>query len=289
MNLNNTIHIKYMDELSQSFPKIHIETFQRTSFLSPGISAILPKGPKAFAWFTYLDKRPICIFLLIEGNEIQKTIHRYVSFKEHLSLGTIFYGTLLQEQFIAENLYYDRGENVFLSYADKLNRMKELLESIQKCDFKESVQFYLPKLCQHRLLLEASNLPYAVYGILSLQQNRLFVIQNALCTFLAKRREEMEDVYELYALNEQKNMQFYSTALLNDFKTSHLMKRLSYKNKPHYKNVELSDSEDEEPLGDFCVQCLFIPEFKRWKPYSSKVAPLSTLQDIKVKERNYYK
>jgi hypothetical protein len=55
------------------------------------------------------------------------------------------------------------------------------------------------------------------------------------------------------------------------------------------KNVELSDSEEEETLGDICVQCLFIPEFKRWKPYSAKVAPVSTLQDIKLKERNYYK
>lgn len=289
MNLNNTIHNKYMDEISKSFPQIQVETFQRSHFLSPGICAILPKGPKAFAWFTYSEKRPICIFLLIEGNEIQKTMHRYVSFKEHLSLGTILYGTLLQDQFIAENLHYDLGHKVFLSYPDKLNRMKELLESIQKCEFKESIQFYLPKLTQNRLLLEASNMPYAVYGILSIQQSKLFVIQNTLCTFLAKRREEVEDVYELYALDEKKNMQFHSTALLNDFKTSHMMKRLSFKNKPNYKNVELSDSEEEESLGDICVQCLFIPEFKRWKPYSSKGAPVSTLQDIKLKERNYYK
>jgi hypothetical protein len=132
-------------------------------------------------------------------------------------------------------------------------------------------------------------MPYAVYGILSLQQSRLFVLNNTFCTFLAKRKEEMEDVYELYALDDQKNTQFYSTALLNDFKTSHLMKRLSFKHKPNYKNVELSDSEDEESLGEFCVQCLFIPEFKRWKPYSSKIAPLSTVQEIKLKERNYYK
>jgi hypothetical protein len=279
-----------MDELSKSFPKIHIESFQKTSFLSPGINILIPKGPKAFAWFTYLEKRPICIFLLIEGNEIQKVTHHYVSFKDHLALGTIFYGTLLKQQFILENLYYDKGNPVYLSYPEKLNRMKELLGDIQKCEFQESVQFYLPKMCQNRLLLEASNMPYAVYGFLSLQHTRMFVLSNVCCTFLAKRREEMEDVYDLYALDEQKNIQLYSTALLNDFKTSHMMKRLSFKNKPHYKNVELSDSEDEEePLGDFCVQCLYISDFKRWKPYSSKSMPLSFVQEIKLKERNYYK
>jgi len=289
MNLNNTIHLINMDELSQSFPKIQIESFQRTSFLSPGINVFIPKGPKAFAWFTYLEKRPICIFLLVEGNEIQKVTHHYVSFQEHLSLGTILYGTLLQQQFIVENLYYEKGAQVFLSYSDKLQRMKEILGDIQKCEFKESIQFYLPKMCQQRLLLEASNMPYAVYGILSLQQTRLFVLANTMCTFLAKRREEMEDVYDLYALDDQQNIQIYSTALLNDFKTSHMMKRLAFKNKPHYKNVELSDSEDEETLGEFCVQCLFVPDFKRWKPYTSKSAPISLIRDIKLKERTFYK
>jgi hypothetical protein len=178
---------------------------------------------------------------------------------------------------------------VYLSYSEKLNRMKELLEYIQKCEFQESIQFYLPKLCQTRLLLEASNMPYTVYGILSLQHSRLFVLANAFCTFLAKRRDEMEDVYDLYAFDDQKNIQFYSSALLNDFKTSHMMKRLSFKNKPHYKNVELSDSEEEEPLEDVCVQCVYIPDFKRWKPCSSKPMPLSSIQEIKLKERNYYK
>ena len=289
MNLNSMIHLINMDELSRSFPKIQIESFQKTTFLSPGISVLIPKGPKAFAWFTYLGKRPICIFLLIEGNEIQKVTHHYVSFKEHLSIGTILYGTLLKQQFILENLYYDQGKPVYLSYSDKLNRMKDLLGDIQKCEFQESIQFYLPKMCQNHLLLEASNMPYAVYGILSLQHSRMFVLCNVVCTFLARRREEMEDVYDLYALDEQKNEQLYSTALINDFKTSHLMKRFSFKNKPNYKNVELSDSEEEEPLGEFCVQCLFIPDFKRWKPYSSKSMPLSFIQEIKLKERNYYK
>ncbi len=289
MNLNNMTHYIQMDELSRSFPHIQIESFQKTHQLGPGVHVFIPKGPKAFAWFTYLGGRPICIFLRVDGNEIQKASHHYVSFQESLSTGTILYGTLLQHQFIAENLYWDKGEPVFLSYVEKMNRMKEILEQIQKCEFKESIQFYLPKMTQYRLLLEASNLPYPVYGILSLQQTKLFVLANVLCTFLAKRRDEMEDVYDLYALDDEKNIQIYSTALLNDFKTSHMLKRLAFKNKPTYKTIELSDSEEEESLGEFCVQCLFIPEFKRWKPYSSKSAPLSFFRDIQLREKNYPK
>lgn len=253
--------------------------------IQSGISLLIVKGPKAFAWFTFLDKRPICILLHLDGNEIQKVSHVYVSFKEHLSLGTILYGTLLKQQFVVENIYYEKGEPVHLSLHDKLQRMKKVLEDIQRCELKESIQFYLPKMVQQRHLLEASNMPYIVYGILSVQHAKLFVLNQSFCTFLARRREEMEDVYELFARDETKQMQFYCTALLNDFKTSHFMKKYAFKNKPTYKTIELSDSEEEEYLGDFAVQCLFIPEFKRWKPYSSKPGEISFLREIKFKEQ----
>lgn len=277
-----------MDELSKTFPTIQIESFQKTNTIS-GLSVLIPKGPKAFAWFTYLEKHPICILLHIEGNEIQKISHSYVSFKEHLSLGTIVYGTLMKQQFIMENLYYEKGNLVYLSYSDKLEHMKSILDHIQRCDFKDSLQFYLPKMVERHHLLEASNMPYPVYGIVSIQMMRVFVVNHAFCTLLVKRREEMEDVYELYALDDTHTLQFVSTALLNDFKTSHMMKKLAYKNKPTYKNIELSDSEEEEILGEFCVHCLFIPEFKRWKPYASTSDTPSFLRDLRIKERNFYK
>ena len=277
-----------MDELSKTFPTIHIESYQKTNSLS-GLSVLIPKGPKAFAWFTYLGKHPICILLHIEGNEIQKITHAYVSFKEHLSLGTIVYGTLLKQQFIMENIYYEKGSLVYLSYSDKLEHMKNVLSNIQKCEFRECVQFYLPKMIERHHLLEASNMPYSVYGIVSLQNMRMFVMNYAFCSFLVKPREDMQDVYELYALDDTHTLQFVSTALINDFKTSHMMKRLAYRNKPTYKNIELSDSEEEEILGEFCVHCLFIPEFKRWKPYASSSDPPSFLRELKIKERNFYK
>jgi hypothetical protein len=278
-----------MDELSKSFPKIKPDHFQKSSFLQQGLSLLIPKGPKAFAWFTFLDKHPICIFLPIEGNEIQKVSHFYVSFKEHLSVGTILYGTLLKQQFIVENLYYEKGEPVYLPFMEKLQHMKSILEDIKHCEFRESIQFYLPKMAQQHILLEASNMPYSVYGILSLQSSKLYVLSSGFCTFLARRREDMEDVYDLCAMDDSQNIQVYSTALLNDFKTSHFMKKCAFKNKPNYKNIELSDSEEEESLGEFCVQCLFIPEFKRWKPYASKPGPISFVKDIRNKERVFYK
>lgn len=276
-----------MDELTHHFPKIHINTFHKSSQLS-GVGLLLPKGPKSFAWFTRFKQSPICILLPIEGNEIQKITHIYVSFQDSLSEGTILYGTFFQHQFVVENLYYEKGQPVYLSYAEKLGRIKGILDQIHPCTSRESVPFFLPKMIQSRYLLEASNMPYPVYGIVTVQ-GQLFTLCSRLCTFLAKRKEEMEDVYELYALGDNQEMVLYTTALINDFKTSHQMKQRAFKNKPHYQNIEYSDSEEEESLGDFCVQCLFIPEFKRWKPLAYKSLPLSTVRDLKIKERAFYK
>lgn len=275
-----------MDELSHTFPKIKIDSFYKSSHLS-GVCLLLPKGPKAFAWFTRFQHSPICILLHIEGNEIQKITHVYVSFKESLAEGTILYGTFFQRQFLVENLYHEKGRPVYLSYAEKLTRIKGILDEIHPCVCKESVPFYLPKMVSSKYLLEASNMPYPVYGILSVDQTRILVLSSMLCTFLAKK-EEAEDVYELYAL-EDTELKMYTTALINDFKTSHHMKQRAFKNKPTYHTIELSDSEEEETLGDFCVQCLFIPEFKRWKPLAYKSLPLSTFRDLKIKEHAFYK
>jgi hypothetical protein len=118
-------------------------------------------------------------------------------------------------------------------------------------------------------ILECSNIPYTVYGIL--QGNRILVIQNILGGFQIKKRIDTEDVYELYVLNENNESVFYSTALVNDFKTSHFLKTLFYKRSPTYKSIEFSDSEDEELIEhDIFVGCLYISEFKKWKPYGIK-------------------
>lgn len=256
-----------MDALTQNFPQIQLPYFERINHLGNHMSLFIPKGPKFFAWFTYLENKPICIFLQNEHSEIQMAVHHYVAFKEELSLGTILYGTLIDQRFVCENIFYSKGSVVHGSYPERLNHMKDVLLLTRNSDFAGSVSFHLPYMTQQKVILECSNMPYPVYGILQLQSKpRLYVIQQTVCFFRAKKREETEDVYELMAYNENKELTFYSTALINDFKTSHFMKRLFYKKKTTYRTSEFSDSEEEYD-GDIHVGCLFIPEFRKWKPF----------------------
>ena len=276
-----------MDLLQNKFPSIDVQKFDVVHSISKQPALLIPKGPKYFAWFTYYEKNPICLFLPVENNKIHKLLHCFVSFKEDLCKenGTILYGTLLDNKFIAENVYY-KNVKIHASYNEKLNIIKDILLEINISNYQKSISFHFPMICKQRFILEASNMPYQVYGILQLfSVPRIFILNQRTKTFLAKKREETEDVYELYAYDEKGILQFTNTALINDFKTSFFMKKNMFKNKHNYKNVEMSDSEDEEYLGDIIVTCIFIPEFKRWKPFSTKNKCIDTIKEIKMTEK----
>ena len=256
----------------------YIKPYNKTNTLNKQTSLFIPKGPKFFASFTYINNKPVCLFIDKDNN---KTIH-YACFKEELCLGTLIYGTLIKNNFVCESIYYYKNEVV---KENSLPLIKFILQNmIRDTEYLGSIIFKIPQMSNNSYILECSNLPYSVYGIL--QGNRLFTISNILGGFHIKKRPETEDVYELFVLNERNESIFYSTALVNDFKTSHFLKNLFYKRKVTYKNIEFSDSEDEEPiLQNIYVGCLYIIEFKKWKPYTIKNQ--DTLNKIIYLEKKY--
>jgi hypothetical protein len=144
-----------------------------------------------------------------------------------------------------------------------------------------------------KVILECSNLPYQVYGILQIDQNRPKLITlHYLFGHFNIKKDSLEDVYNLYSLNEKKELVLYSTALVNDFKTSHFLKKL-FRIKTTYKNIEFSDEENEnkndsniEPHSyDKYVSCIYIHEFKKWKPYISKRGEPDSTKIIIFKEK----
>ena len=238
-----------------------VRPYDKTNTLAKQMSLFIPKGPKVFAWFSYIENKPVCLFIDKDGKQSQ----HYVSFREELCIGTMLYGTMIHNYFVCEHVYLYKNEKVM----EQLPTIKYILEMIRDSDYLGSISFKMPHMATNSFLLECSNLPYTIYGIV--QNSRILTIQTVLGGFQIKKREDCEDVYELFALNDKKESVFYSTALVNDFKTSNYLKTLFYKRKSTYKSIEFSDSEEEEEYKrDIFVGCLFIPEFKKWKPYSLK-------------------
>uniref|UniRef100_A0A6C0HMB2 Uncharacterized protein n=1 Tax=viral metagenome TaxID=1070528 RepID=A0A6C0HMB2_9ZZZZ len=278
-----------MDDLVHTFPEIRVDHYERSNTLTKYPCFIVPKGKKVFAWFTRFEKQPICIFLHSQCNEIQKIYHYYVSFKEELceGAGTVLYGTLLDRAFVAETLYYYRGKYRKDDFMVRLSLLKECLGMIRTSFYLGSITFHLPHTCFQRGFLDATTMPYDVYGLLQLSTKPQMVLFKPLfATFLIKKREETEDVYELYALNDQKQNTFYSTALVNDFKTSHFLRRGFHPNVRSYKEMEESDSDEEGPkISEKVISCIFIPEFRRWKPYVFETKKMDSILFIQNQEK----
>jgi hypothetical protein len=81
---------------------------------------------------------------------------------------------------------------------------------------------------------------------------------------------------------------FYSTAIVNDFKTSHFLKKL-FRIKTTYKNIEFDLEKDIKDMPnetrELFVSCIYIHEFKKWKPYISKNGSPDSLKTIVFKEK----
>ena len=123
-----TIPYDEQTEILKSFPpeiKFSYERSTHKKVLSD-IYVIIPKGRKYFAWFTNRNRKNVCIFLELGGqnHKITNMFYRHVSFDDSLSYGTIFYGTLFRtstdidagindnEIFSVENIYFHKGKDV---------------------------------------------------------------------------------------------------------------------------------------------------------------------------------
>jgi hypothetical protein len=136
---------------------------------------IVPKGPKAFLWFTYLDNNNVAILLLLNKRGNIKSLDVYpMCFNADLSLGTLIYGTFFDvngcHHFTCEDIYIHKNRHVFgFSLREKL----DIYNDIFTCDLLQqsyNKQFIIPSMpIWTANYMSAANitetLPYKVYGI----------------------------------------------------------------------------------------------------------------------------
>lgn len=82
------------------------------------ICLAIPYGKKCYIWYTYLGTEDICLLLhLNRDKRIIKATRISTEFPQKLALGTILYGTLLEDPdkrpiFVTEDMFYYKGINL---------------------------------------------------------------------------------------------------------------------------------------------------------------------------------
>jgi hypothetical protein len=131
----------------------------------------IPEGPKCFAWFTVYKSKNICALLEIDKYKKIKGIDIVQTcFHNHLSYGTILYGTrFTKNRFCVEDIFYYKGRIIQKTtpYVEKLRLFKTLFqcELRQVAYTKHMLIFGLPMMADSSTKITYSELSYKVKEI----------------------------------------------------------------------------------------------------------------------------
>jgi hypothetical protein len=278
---------------------------------------LIPKGQKAFAWFTYWQENNYCFILVLnDKNNICDIIPFPVCFDSKLSLGTVVYGTLFRNNnlthFSCEDIFYYKGNNVSNSkFLDKLGLLNNMFDNnvSQQAYTSEFLILGLPviKTNYDKLLACINGLSYKVYGVQMYSANKHNNILGVY-KFNAPTLPEAifnvkpllgEDIYELYTHDQNKS---YGIACVPSYKSSVMLNSI-FRHIKENANLDLLEESDDEEYENtnitkfvdldktYKMRCVYIKKFKKWQPIEvvdSKIK-LTTYKEIQELENSFSK
>lgn len=238
--------------------------YTTTDYVNSNTSIFIPAGKKYLATFKEENNNPLCILYDLE-HKIHKPI--YVAFDPILTLGTVIYGTLIDNTFICENITHYKNKKVNEGMKHAYELLGHILNHyIKYSSIRGIYNFKLPYMTNDEPIFKASEMNYMIYGIVQLRPKPfIYKLSNLFGNFIIYKRPELNDVYGLYVMNDNTEY-FYCNAFVNDIKTSYLLRKV-FKNKTNYKNIEYSDDEEDTLIEREYITCLYLPTYKKWKPY----------------------
>lgn len=231
-------------------------------------SILIPSGSKYLATFKEEKNKPLCILYDIE-RKIHK--HVYVAFHPILTIGTVLYGTLVGDVFVAERLNVYKNKPIKVNIQRSYEMIQHILNHyIHTSTAKGVIQFKLPFMTNKEPLFVASSMNYHVYGIQQvLPRPSFFKLSTFFGHFIIEKHHELSEVYPLYVLQDNQRY-LYCNAYVNDIKTNYLIRKI-FNIKKNYKTIEYSDDESdpsETTVSEQYVICIYLPTLKKWKPYT---------------------
>ena len=115
----------------------------------------IPLGKKYYVWYTFHRNQDVCYLLELSKDKVIVKGTCITTFgDQQFSLGTLLYGTFLEEQshFIVEDIYYYQGVPLKqLQLKERMYIQKEMFETINKIKYnKKDIHFYLPYFWRHK-------------------------------------------------------------------------------------------------------------------------------------------
>jgi hypothetical protein len=143
-------------QIMKRFPEFELsyETISHKK-VSPvyNVCLAIPTGKKCFAWFTFHQDNDVCYLLdLNREKKVTKSTVIPTLFDNELSLGTIVYGTFIQEEestcqwFVIEDLIFYKGISMKkCNFGERLAFLAQMMKSIkQEFRNKKDIVFVLP-------------------------------------------------------------------------------------------------------------------------------------------------
>jgi len=303
------IPLHQLEKILARFPKFKLSYEKIThKKVYSDLCITIPFGKKFFAWFTYYQNKDVCILMEIASKQTQQISSIQVvpvCFDRSLSLGTIFYGTIvhIQQQkvkfFNVEDVHYYKGKHVSSQFM--INKLK-LFDKIFSHQIKQvayhdaPLVFALPVMSTNydSVVKQAKSLPYNLYAIqfrcmtkhqayLNLRHNNEKHPQQKTLTnnpvLFTVRANLQNDIYDLYCINDETSkLTKHSIAFINNYKKSVWFNKLfrTIRENDNLDALEESESEDDfedirpdkyvDLTKEFVMKCVYHTKFKKWEP-----------------------
>jgi hypothetical protein len=278
------------------------------------VYALIPKGQKAFVWFTYWQDKNVCFALhLNDKNNICDIVPYPTCFASSLALNTVIYGTLFSsnnmKHFTCEQLFYYKNQPVektpFLAKWELLTEMfaTEIKQVAYTSDFL-ILGLPIMKTNYDQMLACLNGLAYEAYGIQCLISTQSYVIgmvklnKPVLPEVIFRVKAALEaDIYHLYCLESE--VAPYATALVPSYKASVFLNSLFRRIKENQNLDLLEESDDEMEYEDmnldkfvdldkaYNMRCTYNRKFRKWQPVEVVVGGVVSLKDPRLHNNTF--
>jgi hypothetical protein len=298
------------DAILSNFPPIKLcfESLVHKTVSTFDFEIAIPSGVKHFAQFTVFNKKPVCILMEIcRNNQISNIESIQTKFSAKLidQGKSIFYGTKFRKNgstfFCIEDVFFYKGKDVTAKpFIDKLGILKNIFANKEIEQIKNQIVFGLPVIGTMTNKCDFQNVSYHIHAVHYRFLNKNTVIhtkykilpqENVVFKIMP---DIQNDIYNLFALDEEGKEIFYDIADIPTYKTSVFMNSLFRSIKENANLDSLEESDDEEEFENTNIDkfvnlgkshnmlCIFNSKHKKWTPTSISTDPVISVQKLKI-------